>query len=144
MLATSFASRGVSKEVVHSLDESERETTKLIPTKRNEHHVWVQGRLAKVRTVSTANLRTHQSCVMSSSGRVNGGTNIELAVGSTSMPSQHRRRRSSMGDVSDRNTNSMTRTTYGSVQSRSENRNLRGYGIGGAGNIRMALTIFAN
>ena len=136
MLATSLSPIGGYEDNDDSLDESQRDTTQLIPTTKHEHHVWVQGRLAKVRTVSTANLRAHRSLTVSSPGKVDGSTNIELAVGSTSTSSKHRRRRSSMCDLPYRNTSKPLQQEHGDFQNRPANRSLRGYGIGGAGNIR--------
>ncbi|KAI0845358.1 hypothetical protein F5Y00DRAFT_169669 [Daldinia vernicosa] len=98
-----------------SLSDLDPETSRLLPAKeRPQHCVRVQGRLAPVRSVSVANLRSTSQ------------TRFDTAVSGTPTPTRPRRRRSS--DDLDKN------ETGSEIRERDSQ--LRGYGIGGRGNIR--------
>lgn len=135
------------RKTYHALDDSsvplsslDPDTSKLLPVQERTHHVWIQGRLAPVRSVSVANLRkpSHTSSTLlvpdvpgtpSTSSRGTSPTRSRFSNVTT--PS---RRRSFDG------------TTFGDAGYDTEeerrkalrsNCQRRGYGIGGAGNIRM-------
>lgn len=93
-----------------ALDTLDHETSRLIPPKRRTHHVWVQGRLAAVRTVSTASL--------SSASRRDCGVSGTTA------------RRHSLGSSGD---------DHDERETALREKQMRGYGIGGLGNIRESL-----
>ncbi|ORY67035.1 uncharacterized protein BCR38DRAFT_338390 [Pseudomassariella vexata] len=97
------------------LSDFNPDTSSLLPRKRRQHRVRVQGRLALVRSVSVANL--------------NASTGIpsprdSIARFDTGITGKSRRRRS-IDAVSDMEEDVEERDTQ-----------FRGYGIGGAGNIR--------
>ncbi|KAK5651847.1 hypothetical protein OQA88_11616 [Cercophora sp. LCS_1] len=121
------------------LDPLDPDTSRLIPARKRRHHVRVQGKLVVVRSMSTANLRSGPSSPrppmpaspvagvaerrMSNLSGGSGGSNtkgkLEEAVGSG------RNRRRSLDEM-DEEVREVVR----------RDRQLRGYGIGGAGNIR--------
>ncbi|KEY74737.1 hypothetical protein S7711_10958 [Stachybotrys chartarum IBT 7711] len=132
------------------LSSLDRETSKLLPAKKRSHHVWVQGKLAPVRSVSIANLRgaaatattppplpdnnpvllVASPCVTErgpSPARSPG--RFDRGVGA-SVDNNEKRRRSldDGGAESDASENERIVTA--------RDTQLRGYGIGGAGNIR--------
>ncbi|KAI1411589.1 hypothetical protein F5Y13DRAFT_165312 [Hypoxylon sp. FL1857] len=100
------------------------DTSRLLPRKRQQHHVRIQGRLAPVRSVSVANLRS-SSCSPSRHDR----KGFDSAVGGT-MPRRRRSWDDSMVDVEEEE---------GIVGERDTQ--LRGYGIGGRGNIRRPMDV---
>jgi hypothetical protein len=109
------------------------ETSQLLPVRRRRHHVRVQGRLALVRSISTANLRSPTTPRIVSGTSSPGTPRFETALaGSTAMTTSRRRRsrRRSLddGSCSDTEEDDERETTV-------RDRQLRGYGIGGVGNI---------
>ncbi|OTA89394.1 hypothetical protein M434DRAFT_398632 [Hypoxylon sp. CO27-5] len=94
------------------------DTSRLLPRKRQQHHVRIQGRLAPVRSVSVANLRSS-----SYSPSPHDRKGLDSAVGAT-LPRRRRSWDDSMIDIEEE----------GNVGERDTQ--LRGYGIGGRGNIR--------
>jgi hypothetical protein len=109
------------------------DTSQLLPPrKKKKHRVRVQGRLAVVRSVSTANLGSPTG----SSGPPSAGPatpRFESGVGGhtgSASPRRGRRRRSlDDGSGSDMGEDEVRETAV-------RDRQFRGYGIGGAGNIR--------
>lgn len=91
------------------LDALDHETSQLIPIKKRTHRVWVQGQLVDVRTVSTA---TRQKSTPRYDRGVSGS-----------------RRRRSLDDAANFDYEEDKETAVRTKQ-------LRGYGIGGVGNIR--------
>lgn len=91
------------------LDTLDHDTSQLIPTKQRTHRVWVQGQLVDVRTVST----TTRSKSTSGYDRGVSGS----------------RRRRSLDDTANFDHEEDRETVLRTKQ-------LRGYGIGGVGNIR--------
>ncbi|KAL6866393.1 hypothetical protein ACO1O0_002501 [Amphichorda felina] len=91
------------------LDTLDHDTSQLIPTKKRTHRVWVQGQLVDVRTVST----TTRSKSTSGYDRGVSGS----------------RRRRSLDDTANFDHEEDRETVLRTKQ-------LRGYGIGGVGNIR--------
>ncbi|KAI1400990.1 hypothetical protein F4819DRAFT_459760 [Hypoxylon fuscum] len=102
------------------LSDLDPETSRLLPRKRQQHHVRIQGKLAPVRSVSVVSPRSVEGDRSALSPRED--TQLNTAVGGT-MPRRRRRRSSD---------------TYSEARGRVGERDtqLRGYGIGGAGNIR--------
>lgn len=94
------------------LDNLDPETSQLIPTKKRTHRVWVQGKLAAVRSVSIA----ARSKSRSRADRGIVGDRVQ-------------RRRRSVDDVRNLDDEEEKETAIRARQ-------LRGYGIGGVGNIR--------
>ncbi|KAK6952608.1 hypothetical protein Daesc_004898 [Daldinia eschscholtzii] len=95
-----------------SLFDLDPETSRLLPAQeRPQHCVRVQGRLAPVRSVSVANPRSRSQ------------TRFDAAVSGT--PARPQRRRSS---------DDLSREVGSDIRERDAQ--LRGYGIGGRGNIR--------
>ncbi|KAI0893117.1 hypothetical protein F4806DRAFT_477070 [Annulohypoxylon nitens] len=98
------------------LADLDPETSRLLPEKRRQHRVRIQGRLAPVRSVSVANLRAP-------SPRDTTNRGLDNAVGGT-LP-RRCRSEDGEGDLSKEEVEVEERDTQ-----------LRGYGIGGRGNIR--------
>ncbi|KAI1207523.1 uncharacterized protein F4807DRAFT_434909 [Annulohypoxylon truncatum] len=111
---------GVSGTEV-GLSDLDPDTSRLLPEKRRQHRVRVQGRLAPVRSVSIANLRSPPLRDASNRG-------FDEAVGGA-LP---RRRRSEDDDAGGRG----DETGEEEVEVEERDTQLRGYGIGGRGNIR--------
>lgn len=107
------------------LDALDPETSRLLPSKKRTHRVWVQGRLAPVRTVSTASLRNappkYSDLIASRQ------SNISVGSG----------RRRSLDDAGVVAYDDEDEDSDGGEAIRRQTTQLRGYGIGGAGNIRM-------
>lgn len=114
--------------------EMDPETNQLLPArKRQQHRVRVQGRLAVVRSVSTVNLRPAASVLPSPVAA--GGTTpttprFESGVAGSTVPPVNVRRRRSLDDAS-----SDTEEEHDVKETAVRDRQFRGYGIGGAGNI---------
>lgn len=119
-------------------------TSRLLPRRRRPHRFRVQGRLAVVRSVSVANLRTAPG-----SPRVPPSTSSSstAASGLLAPPSFHshagsgrrrqpRRRRRSLDD-GDEDASEEDEAAVREVQRKDAQ--LRSYGIGGAGNIRKSI-----
>ncbi|KAI1088029.1 hypothetical protein F5B19DRAFT_472909 [Rostrohypoxylon terebratum] len=102
------------------LADLDPETSRLLPEKRRQHRVRIQGRLAPVRSVSVANLR-------SPSPRDTTNRGLDSAVGGA-LP---RRRRSEDDGVGGEVGGEEVE-----VEVEERDTQLRGYGIGGRGNIR--------
>jgi hypothetical protein len=100
------------------LHELDPESSRLIPQKKKSHRVWVQGTLAQVRSVSVSRGRTQKR--RRDKGK---GNAAEEGDGGP-------RRRKSVGDEEDADVESEDEETTARA------RQLRGYGIGGRGNIR--------
>ncbi|KAK1593499.1 uncharacterized protein LY79DRAFT_669313 [Colletotrichum navitas] len=125
--------------------EPDPEADHLIPTRKRRHRVRVQGRLAVVRSVSTANLRPATSVApalpspvaAAASGTTTPATpRFESGVaGTTDAPL---RRRKSLDDAS-----SDCTEEDDAKETAVRDRQLRGYGIGGAGNISEFLAPFS-
>lgn len=134
------------------LSELDPDTSRLLapaPTRRRQHHhhVRVQGRLALVRSVSSANLHSP----VNPGGSTSPGSAVppvprfDLAVGSTvklrkagNSKGRTQGRRLSLDDGGVRDRPDSDTETDGERQRETvvRDRQLRGYGIGGAGNIR--------
>lgn len=98
------------------LDDLDPETSRLIPTKRRTHRVWVQGRLAAVRSVSRL-----RKGGRGTDSKKDGGVDPNLVSGIPSpLPLTDSE---DVDDEAEKETNRRARQ-------------LRGYGIGGIGNIR--------
>ena len=110
------------------LDELHPETSRLIPARKKRHHVRVQGRLALVRSVSTADLGSASAPPRDS--------RFESAVGSVVSP-RRSRRHSLDGRRHMSNSDSSSETEDDEKETVLRDRQLRGYGIGGFGNIRI-------
>ncbi|KAI8281468.1 hypothetical protein K4K56_011788 [Colletotrichum sp. SAR 10_98] len=128
----------------HSQDdmaEMDPETNQLLPArKRQQHRVRVQGRLAVVRSVSTVNLRPAASVLPSPVAA--GGTTpttprFESGVAGSTVPPVNVRRRRSLDDAS-----SDTEEEHDVKETAVRDRQFRGYGIGGAGNIRRPTEVY--
>ena len=125
------------------LGELDSETGHLLPAKRRRHRVRVQGRLALVRSISTANLQapgaaaagTQRYSMATTAPSSPSTPRFETALaGRTSAAPKSRmpRRRRSLDDdgcCSDTDEDDEAETIV-------RDRQLRGYGIGGVGNIR--------
>ncbi|KAK2035656.1 hypothetical protein LX32DRAFT_3868 [Colletotrichum zoysiae] len=141
--------------------EPDPEADQLIPTRKRRHRVRVQGRLAVVRSVSTANLRPAASvapalpspvataataaAAAAASGTatpatprfesgVTGGSSSSSSAGM--MPP---RRRKSFDDASSDCTDEDD-----ARETAVRDRQFRGYGIGGAGNIRRPTEVYGS
>ncbi|KAI0121696.1 hypothetical protein BJ170DRAFT_133323 [Xylariales sp. AK1849] len=99
------------------MSDQDPDMDRLLPRRRRQPQVRIQGRLAAVKSVSVVNLRL---AVQSTSQR--NIARLDAGVGSTS------RRRRSLDDGSE------VEEDTEDVEDRDTR--LRGYGIGGAGNIR--------
>lgn len=115
------------KKAYRSLDDSDipmslldPDTSQLLPTRRRRHQVWVQGKLAEVKSVSTANLR---SPTAASPGQLAPGTPTFDGVAA---------RPRSADDKEPVDDGACSEEPEVVIQ----HSQLRGYGIGGAGNIR--------
>ncbi|KAI1759514.1 hypothetical protein GGR53DRAFT_140935 [Hypoxylon sp. FL1150] len=117
------------------LRDLDPESSRLLPQrKRGTHHVRIQGKLAPVRSVSVANPRSRSADCRASSPlllRDEAPRCVDAAVGGMVLSSRSRRRRRSEDD-----TESETEEEI-----RERDTQLRGYGIGGAGNIRRATDV---
>ncbi|OHE98595.1 hypothetical protein CORC01_06046 [Colletotrichum orchidophilum] len=123
--------------------EADPESDHLIPAKKRRHRVRVQGRLAVVRSVSTVNLRPTPSVapelpspVVGNGPAAPANPKFESGVaGSTVAPV---RRRKSLDDASsDTEEDDVKETAV-------RDRQFRGYGIGGAGNIRRPTEVYGS
>ena len=122
------------------------DTSRLIPVRSKRHHVRVQGKLVVVRSVSAANLRAPRSPAIDSppidrAMLANMSSRYEFAVGSSAAPRRPRDggRRSIDGSAS--RADSETETEEEVRETVKRDRQLRGYGIGGAGNIRKSICV---
>ncbi|KAI1458627.1 hypothetical protein F4805DRAFT_424085 [Annulohypoxylon moriforme] len=102
------------------LSDLDPDTSRLLPEKRKQHRVRIQGRLAPVRSVSVANLR-------SPSPRDTTNRGFDKAVGGT-LPRRRRSEDDVVGDQGDE--------AGEELEVEERDTQLRGYGIGGRGNIR--------
>lgn len=104
------------------LSQLDHDTSRLVPGQKQRHHVWVQGKLTPVRSVSTANLSLDKSDATRGKKR-------------ETMRDLETPRRRSFGD---QYWPDDEETTQGQDKAAiRQSTQLRGYGIGGAGNIRM-------
>lgn len=117
------------KKAYRSLDDSDLpmssldpDTSHLLPAKRRRHHVWVQGKLAEVKSLSTANLPRSPGTP----------TTFEDGVAARERERRDRGRHVDDGACSE---GEEPERVFGDCQP-------RGYGIGGAGNIRTSWTTF--
>ncbi|KAI1773796.1 hypothetical protein F4818DRAFT_443101 [Hypoxylon cercidicola] len=107
------------------LSELHPDTSRLLPQrKRGKRHVRIQGKLAPVRSVSVVNLRSKSSDRRASSPSRADDARFDTAVGGVA-PGRRRRRRRSEDDTASET----------DAEVRERDTQLRGYGIGGAGNI---------
>ncbi|KAI1338123.1 hypothetical protein F5Y15DRAFT_417177 [Xylariaceae sp. FL0016] len=107
-----------SDEIV--LSEVDSETSQLLPQKRNLHHVRVQGRLAVVRSVSIGDLKT-----MSREPSKCSSTPLSPRNGPVRPSSSEKHKENRIGGE---------KVSEKDMQ-------FRGYGIGGAGNIRRPMDV---
>ncbi|GKT50477.1 uncharacterized protein ColSpa_10658 [Colletotrichum spaethianum] len=130
----------------HSQDnagEVDPELNQLIPTRKRQHRVRVQGRLAVVRSVSTANLRPATSLApalpspVAASGTTTPAT-PKFESGVAGSAETRMRRRKSLDDASSDTEEEDARETA------ARDRQFRGYGIGGAGNIRRPTEVYGS
>ncbi|KAK3385286.1 hypothetical protein B0H63DRAFT_449353 [Podospora didyma] len=124
--------------------ELDPDTSRLLPSRPKRHHVRIQGKLVVMRSISTANLRPPQRRRESSSPSPDESTptsatrpHLESPIESGSAPRRPRarRRRLSLDDGAARRS-SNDATAEEARETVIRDRQLRGYGIGGAGNIR--------
>ncbi|KAK3314201.1 hypothetical protein B0H66DRAFT_567962 [Apodospora peruviana] len=149
--------RRASDDTEIEMCELDHDSSRLLPVRQKRHHVRVQGKLVLVRSVSTTNLRLSKrmstmpptpplpldSPHMASSGNLTS-PRYESAVGSSYAPKRSsRRRRNKSRRKSLDDGSAMTDDTETESETEEEvretvirDRQLRGYGIGGAGNIR--------
>jgi hypothetical protein len=151
---TALSRASYSSDTGIELRALDPETSRLLPppaaARRKRHHVRVQGKLAVVRSVSTVNLRA-----AATTGSIPPVPRYESAVGSV-VGAPHRRgkgrarasvqRRSldetARGVAQDSETDTETDEEDVEEERREVKKRdgqLRGYGIGGAGNIRESL-----
>ncbi|KAI0593187.1 hypothetical protein F4775DRAFT_579008 [Biscogniauxia sp. FL1348] len=105
---------------VPSSTELDPDTSRLLPPKQQQHRphrVRVQGKLAIVKSVSVANLKSADALSLPRDGDARSGSGPRGRAG---------RRRRSLDDGSDAEDREVA----------ARDKQLRGYGIGGAGNIR--------
>ncbi|KAK3319863.1 hypothetical protein B0T19DRAFT_273628, partial [Cercophora scortea] len=140
--------RRPASDTEFELGDLDPETSRLLPVRQKRHHVRVQGKLVLVRSISTANLRPPVTTrpttsalppldrtTSTSADRV---SRYETAVGSGVANRRPRGRRRSLDlDGSARDDGESETETEEEVRETGiRDRQLRGYGIGGAGNIR--------
>ncbi|WQF78966.1 hypothetical protein CDEST_03980 [Colletotrichum destructivum] len=146
-----------------AIDPESTESNQLIPARKRRHRVRVQGRLAVVRSVSTANLRPAVSSVApalpSPVAAAVGGTATPAAAppkfesgvaGSAAAPARGRGmtmrgkgRRTRRGrSVDDASSDAGEEEDDDARETAVRDRQFRGYGIGGAGNIRRPTEVY--
>ena len=106
-----------------ALSQLDHDTSRLVPEQKQRHHVWVQGKLTPVRSVSGTALTVERPGTMRSTKKRETMRDLETP------------RRRSMGDSEwpdDEDEDDQGNQRSAAKQ----NTQLRGYGIGGAGNIR--------
>lgn len=123
--------------------EIDPESNQLIPTRKRRHRVRVQGRLAVVRSVSTVNLRPAASVPpalpspVGTSGTTTPATpKFESGVAGSTVAPVRRRRSFDDGSSGTEEEDDVKETAV-------RDRQFRGYGIGGAGNISELKSLFA-
>ncbi|KAK6206652.1 UDP-glucuronosyl/UDP-glucosyltransferase [Colletotrichum tabaci] len=144
------------------IDPESTESNQLIPARKRRHRVRVQGRLAVVRSVSTANLRPAVSSVgpalPSPVAAAVGGTATPAAppkfesgvAGSAAAPARGRgmtmrsreRGRGRGRSVDDASSDAGEEDDDDARETAVRDRQFRGYGIGGAGNIRRPTEVY--
>ena len=116
------------------LGDLDPESSRLLPVKRKRHTVRVQGKLVVVRSVSTVNLAGGGLA-----GGGGGGARYESAVSSAAVgaPRRPRARRRSLEQATRRRFDGSLSDDDrgGDTDVIRSDRQFRGYGIGGAGNI---------
>ncbi|WYZ33817.1 hypothetical protein EsH8_I_000093 [Colletotrichum jinshuiense] len=122
--------------------EIDPESNQLIPTRKRRHRVRVQGRLAVVRSVSTVNLRPAASVPpalpspVGTSGTTTPATpKFESGVAGSTVAPVRRRRSFDDGSSGTEEEDDVKETAV-------RDRQFRGYGIGGAGNIRRPTEVY--
>ncbi|KAI4859505.1 hypothetical protein F4820DRAFT_439512 [Hypoxylon rubiginosum] len=138
-----------SSEDAVPLSELDPETSRLLPPqrkKRGKHHVRIQGKLAPVRSVSVVNLRSKSADRRGSSSLRDDTATAAAAArfdtgvgGTTAVPRRRRRSEDGGGDGDGDGDTGSDETDEEEVRERDTQ--LRGYGIGGAGNIRRATDV---
>ncbi|KAK0713595.1 hypothetical protein B0T26DRAFT_753685 [Lasiosphaeria miniovina] len=128
--------------------ELDPDTSRLLPVRPKRHHVRIQGKLVLVRSISTANLRPPPGRRQSVSPSPGGTTprSAELlfeSAGVSKLAARRSRARRSLSlddgaarQEADRAASDDTETEEEARDTITRDRQLRGYGIGGAGNIR--------
>ncbi|KAH8175244.1 hypothetical protein LIA77_03662 [Sarocladium implicatum] len=109
-----------------ALSQLDHDTSRLVPEQKQRHHVWIQGKLTPVRSVSGSHL---------SLSAADGAGTVRTKKRETMRDLETPRRRRSMGDNEwpDDEDEDCKDNARGATR---QNTQLRGYGIGGAGNIR--------
>ncbi|KAK3689715.1 hypothetical protein B0T22DRAFT_462095 [Podospora appendiculata] len=139
--------RRPASDTEFELGDLDPETSQLLPVRQKRHHVRVQGKLVLVRSISTANLRPPITTRPTSSALSPLGdrtvtasadrpSRYETAVGSGVAARRPRGRRRSLDGSARDDGESETETEEEVRETGIRDRQLRGYGIGGAGNIR--------
>lgn len=124
------------------LADLDPETCRLLPPqqrKRGTHHVRIQGKLAPVRSVSVVNLRSKSVDHRAPTSSLRDEARfVDAAVGGTVVARKSRRRRRRGGKSEDGDGDGTGSEMDGEDEEevRERDTQLRGYGIGGAGNIR--------
>ncbi|KAK3376197.1 hypothetical protein B0T24DRAFT_216373 [Lasiosphaeria ovina] len=123
--------------------ELDPDTSRLLPVRPKRHHVRIQGQLVLVRSISTANLRPPPGRRQSVSPSPGGTTPTSAGprFESAGVSKLAARRRLSLDDGAARQeadgaASDDTETEEEVRDTITRDRQLRGYGIGGAGNIR--------
>ncbi|OIW26252.1 hypothetical protein CONLIGDRAFT_467418 [Coniochaeta ligniaria NRRL 30616] len=116
--------------------------------RHHHHHVRVQGRLALVRSVSTVNMRSPTAGSTSPTGSVPPVPRFEPAVGSAVAlgrkgkgKGRRQRRRSLDDEFRDGGTETEREDEERQRETVIRDTQLRGYGIGGVGNIRRPIDV---
>ncbi len=121
------------------LDTLDPETSRLIPVrkKKRQHHVRVQGRLALVRSISIADLSFGKGAhATNAASAAPPSRYFESAVGSAVASTRRHRRRSLDEDGRRRSGSDDSDIEEDERETTLRDQQLRGYGIGGVGNIR--------
>lgn len=119
---------GDSSDDSVQLSQLDHDTSRLVPEQMQRHHVWIQGKLTPVRSVSAANLSLDRPGSM--------GVKKRETMRDLETP-----RRRSMGDPSWPDENGENGLQGPDAAAMRQSTQLRGYGIGGAGNIRTFCSI---
>lgn len=117
---------GDSSDDSVQLSQLDHDTSRLVPEQKQQHHVWIQGKLKPVQSVSAANLTLDRPGSMRANKR-------------ETMRNLETPRRRSFGDAHWAGDEAETGPQGVDKVAMRQSTQLRGYGIGGAGNIRSFL-----